>query len=64
MQSESKVLAMNEFSTRNEILSESIEKIKLELFNTRTALSKTENEKFDYEKENLKLKSDLKNYIR
>jgi hypothetical protein len=61
MQSESKVLAMNEFSTRNEILSESIEKIKLELFNTRTTLAKAENEKFDIEKENLKMKNDLKN---
>lgn len=60
MQSESKVLAINEIQTRNEILSESIDKIKLELFNTRTALAKAENERFDYEKENLKLKSDLK----
>ena len=60
MQAESRAVAINEISTRNEILNESLEKYKLELFNTRTALSKCENERFDLEKENLKLKNDIK----
>jgi hypothetical protein len=60
MQVESKSLAIHEVSTRNDILSESLEKYKLELFNTRTVLARTENEKFDFEKENMRLKSDIK----
>jgi hypothetical protein len=44
------------------ILSESIEKIKNELFNTRRTLSQAESEKFDLEKEVLNLRKDLKTY--
>ena len=44
------------------ILSESIEKIKNELFNSRRALSQVESEKFDLEKEVLNLRRDLKTY--
>ena len=60
MQSESRAVAINEVSSRNEILNESLEKLKLELFNIRKQLSEVENEKFDAEKENLKMKKEFK----
>ena len=42
---------------RNEILSDSLDKMKNELFTMKTALAKAENDSFDYEKENMKLKN-------
>ena len=53
MQAESKTVAINEVSQRNDILNESLEKLKLELLNTRKNLSEVENQKFEMEKENI-----------
>jgi len=37
-----------------------LEKLKSELFTLKTALAKAESEAFDYEKENMKMKTELK----
>jgi hypothetical protein len=58
MQSESKKVAVSEVSTRNEILNDSVEKLKLEILNIKKTLSKVENEKIDIEKEGFKLKGE------
>lgn len=47
MNFETKSVAINEVSTRNEILSDSLDKVKLELFNARKNLSLVESEKLD-----------------
>ena len=62
MQAESRAVAINEVSSRNEILNDSLEKIKLELYNVRKQLTQVENEKFDIEKENLKIKKESKTF--
>lgn len=62
MQAESKSLAINEVSTRNEILNDSLEKLKNELFNIKKVLNSVESEKFDLEKENMRMKKDIKKY--
>jgi hypothetical protein len=43
MKAESRAVAINEVSSRNEILNESLDKMKLELFNIRKLLSQAEN---------------------
>jgi hypothetical protein len=53
MSFETKNIAVEEVSSRNEILSGSIEKIKNELFNTRRNIAVIESEKFELEKETL-----------
>ena len=50
MSFETKNIAVEEVSSRNEILSGSIEKIKNELFNTRRNIAVIESEKFELEK--------------
>lgn len=62
MQTESKSVAVHEVNSRNEILSDSLEKIKNELLNTKKILSGTESERFDLEKENMRIKKDVKKY--
>lgn len=60
MNFETKSVAINEVSTRNEILSDSLDKVKLELFNARKNLSLVESEKLDQEKEILRLRREIK----
>ena len=60
MQAETRAVAVNEVSSRNEILNDSLDKVKTELLNTKRLLSAVESEKFDVEKENLRIKKDLK----
>lgn len=50
MNFETKAVAINEVSSRNEILNESLDKVKVELFNTRKVLAQVESDKFDLEK--------------
>jgi hypothetical protein len=57
---ETKSVAINEVSNRNEILNESLDKVKVELFNARRLLTQIENEKFDLEKEILILRREIK----
>ena len=51
MNFETKEVTINEVAQRNQILNESLEKFRLELFNARKTLSQVESEKFDLEKE-------------
>ena len=60
MNFETKAVAINEVSTRNEILSDSVEKLKLEVFNARRVVAQTESEKFELEKETLRLRRESK----
>ena len=57
---ETKNIAISEVSHRNEILSESVDKMRNELLNCRRTLSQVEAEKFDLEKETLRLRRDAK----
>ncbi len=59
---ETKNVAFNEVSIRNDILADSLEKMRNELLNTRRNLSQIEAEKFDLEKELLKLRRDVKTF--
>lgn len=60
MNFETKAVAINEVSSRNEILNESLDKVKVELFNARRTLTQVENEKFELEKEILRLRREVK----
>ena len=60
LKSESKQMAANELESRNEILNDNLDKIKIELYSVKKSLSLMENEKFDLEKEIQRLKKDLK----
>ncbi len=60
MNFETKEVTINEVAQRNQILNESLEKFRLELFNARKTLSQVESEKFDLEKETLRLRRDNK----
>lgn len=62
LQSESKALAINEVSSRNDILNETLDKMKNEIFNLKKLMSSLEAEKFDLEKETLRLRKDLKKH--
>jgi phage shock protein A len=62
MGAETKIIAINEVSQRNDILNESIEKMRVELMNCRRNMSQVEGEKFDLEKEVLKLRRELKTF--
>ena len=53
-------MAANELESRNEILNDNLDKIKIELYSVKKSLSLMENEKFDLEKEIQRLKKDLK----
>ena len=59
---ETKNVAINEVSQRNDILTESIEKMRIELLNCRRNLSQAEAEKFDLEKDVLKLRREVKTF--
>jgi phage shock protein A len=59
---ETKNVAINEVSQRNDILTESIDKMRNELLNCRWNLSQAEAEKFDLEKEVLKLRREVKTF--
>ena len=60
MNFETKAVAINEVSSRNEILNDSLEKVKVELLNARKLLSQVESEKFEMEKEILNLRREVK----
>ena len=62
MNVETKSFAIHEVSSRNEILNESLDKVKLELFNARRTLTQTESDKFDLEKEVLRLRREAKHF--
>lgn len=62
MGAETKIIAINEVSQRNDILNESIEKMRVELMNCRRNMSQVEGEKFDLEKEVLKLRREFKTF--
>lgn len=59
---ETKNVAINEVSQRNDILTESIDKMRNELLNCRRNLSQAEAEKFDLEKDVLKLRREVKTF--
>jgi hypothetical protein len=59
---ETKNVAINEVSQRNDILTESIEKMRIELLNCRRNFSQAEAEKFDLEKDVLKLRREVKTF--
>jgi chromosome condensin MukBEF ATPase and DNA-binding subunit MukB len=59
---ETKNVAFNEVAIRNDILADSLEKMRNELLNTRRNLTQVEAEKFDLEKEILKLRRDVKTF--
>ncbi|CDW80040.1 UNKNOWN [Stylonychia lemnae] len=60
MQAESRAVAINEVQSRNELLNDSLENVKNELLNTKRVLSQMENDKFELEKESLRIKRDIK----
>jgi hypothetical protein len=60
MNVETKAFAITEVSSRNEILNESLDKVKLELFNARRTMTQAEAEKFELEKEVLRLRRENK----
>lgn len=62
LHSESKSIAISEVSSRNEILNESLEKMKNELFKLKKIMSSLEAEKFDIDKENMRLNKELKKH--
>jgi hypothetical protein len=57
---ETKNVALSEISQRNDILYESLEKMRVELQNCRRIMSQIEAEKFDLEKETLRLRREAK----
>ena len=60
MEAESKSLAITQVNSRNDILNETLDKMKNEILNLKKLISSIEAEKFDLEKENTKLRKDSK----
>ena len=59
---ETRNVAISEVSHRNDILSESVEKMRNELLNCRRNMSQVEAEKFELEKEVMRLRRDVKTF--
>ena len=57
---ETKEVAISEVSIRNDILSESLDKMRNELLSNRRTISQLESDKYDIENEAIRLKRELK----
>ena len=60
LNSESKQMAVDEVESRNQILSDSLDKVKIELYGLKKTMSQMENEKMHLESECQKMKKEIK----
>jgi len=62
MQAESKTFAITQVSSRNDILNETLDKMKNEILNLKKLISSLEAEKFEIDKENTKMRKEAKTF--